>query len=60
MKKENVYVGSPSVFNVFVDAACDDHGHNRIVPRGDEHECKTQAHSQERKSPDKRKGKKVV
>lgn len=47
--------GSPSVFNVFVDAACDGHGHDGVVPGGDEHERQAQAHSQERKSPGRKK-----
>lgn len=41
----------PSIFNVLVDAASDGHGYNCIIPGADEHECKTQAHSQEGKSP---------
>lgn len=41
----------PSVFNVFVDAAGDDHGHDGVIPRGDEHDGQTQAHSQEGQSP---------
>lgn len=41
----------PSVFNVFVDATSDDHGNNSIIPGGDEHESKTQAHSQKGQSP---------
>lgn len=55
-------VGSPSVLNVFVDATCDSHGHNSIIPGGDEHESETQAHSQKRQSPGgkKNKRKKVV
>lgn len=44
-------LGLPSVFNVFVDAAGDDHGHDGVVPRGDEHYGKTQAHPQEGQSP---------
>lgn len=27
----------PSVFDVFVDTASDDHGHQGIVPRGNKH-----------------------
>lgn len=42
---------SPSVFDVFVDTASDGHGHNSIIPGGDEHESKTQAHSQEGQCP---------
>ena len=45
------HVFLPSVFNIFVDAASDDHGHNSIIPGRDEHERKTQAHSQEGQSP---------
>lgn len=41
----------PSVFDVFVDAASNDHGHDSVIPGGDEHKSKTQAHSQERQSP---------
>lgn len=41
----------PSVFNIFVDAGSDSHGHDSIIPGTDEHESKTQAHSQEGKSP---------
>lgn len=53
-KKNITYITKPvlpSVFNVFVDAASDGHGHNSIIPGGDEHESKTQAHSQEGQSP---------
>lgn len=53
-------MGSPSVLYVFVDATCDGHGHNSIIPGRDEHESKTQAHSQKRQRPSEKKKEKVV
>ncbi len=51
MKKKQHSLFLPPVFNVFVDAAGDGHGHDGVIPGGDEHESKTQAHSQEGQSP---------
>lgn len=45
---------SPSVLNVLVNAPGDDHGHDGVVPRRDEHERETQAHPEERQRPARR------
>ena len=42
---------SPSVLNVFVDAACNHHGHQGVVPGADEHQGQAQTHPQEGQGP---------
>lgn len=42
---------APTELNIFVDAGCDAHGDDGVVPRADEHERQAQAHTQERQSP---------
>jgi len=42
----------PAVFDVFVDASGDEHGHQSVVPGGYEHQSQTQTHPEKRKSPD--------
>ena len=42
----------PTELNVFVDAGCNPHGNNGIVPGADEHQWQTQGHTQEGQSPE--------
>lgn len=41
----------PSVLDIFVNAACNDHGNDSIIPGRYEHNGKTQTHSQEGQDP---------
>lgn len=41
----------PLVLNVLVDHPCDAHGHDGVVPGGDEHQGQTHAHAQEGQRP---------
>ncbi len=41
----------PLVLNVLVDHASNAHGHNSVVPGGDEHESQTHTHAKEGQSP---------
>lgn len=41
----------PLVLNVLIDHPCNAHGHDSIVPRGDEHQSQTHAHAQEGQCP---------
>lgn len=42
----------PSKLNILVDRAGDRHGDNGVVPGAEKHERETQAHPQERQSPE--------
>lgn len=41
----------PLVLNVLIDHPCNAHGHNSVVPRGDEHQRQTHAHAEEGQCP---------
>lgn len=45
------YACLPTELDVLVDAASNAHGHDGIVPRADEHQRETQAHTQKGQSP---------
>lgn len=41
----------PLVLDVLIDHPCNAHGHDSVIPRGDEHQSQTHAHAQEGQGP---------